>query len=826
MGTMNRWRWARVARVAMGAFLAAGVCGVGSGAAWGAAGEENPSADALLAARLGELAHSTLHSSVVLPPTWLQAIDLLLAAQRLDPKDSRYPRLLIDAQLEARNREGAEGALKAYRALEPNDRVAQVQLIDLYVSQIETADGKLRYLRKLVDDQSIPEAVRSHVAVSAAVVLFARAQEEEARGMLAQAVKLNPLNMEALRLRYQRLENPTAGKRVGLLLEMLRSNPGQPEVIQTLARELGSAGLTDLALEWYARGVSLLRDQGQALSQEVAREYAIELSIGDQPQLAMALAKQLLQADPADLDALMVSALAAAQNGDADAQRSVEGQLIHALLNQAARAKQAAGDKGATTQPIDSPAPANLPDFSADVGKIKAAAPAVRTAYISALTDLAWTELYFKNDAAAAGKVIDTIRQLVPADNITLTRLEGWEFLVAGKPGEAKVKLTAVADRDALAALGLARLEKDKAKAAAQAGRLLDENPTGLLAAFLWNGGRELGARRGSSERGDELRRQVQSFPRDWLGVLDQPQKYYALRFEPLKVGHGFGQPMWARVTVQNIGDRPLTLGDDGVIHRDLWVDAQLRGLNQQPIPAIAYERLGGYLVLRPGQSTSRLVRIDQGVLDNFLKSNPRVAIQLSASVITNPVLTSSGSNPGPAGQRTQLSRLIQRNGFPLDDASAKQAIYAKVTSGTASEQFQNLGLLAAYTQIFRSEKAPDALKPLAAEFVDVIRKAGNDSDPSLGAWASYLHARLLDEPHRLVAVRQMAADPAWQKRLLALVAVQSLPVKAQLDIATGLAAKDADDVVRSYAGAVQQLAQLPTSRPATQEGTTAPARP
>jgi hypothetical protein len=251
-----------------------------------------------------------------------------------------------------------------------------------------------------------------------------------------------------------------------------------------------------------------------------------------------------------------------------------------------------------------------------------------------------------------------------------------------------------------------------------------------------------------------------------------------------------------------------------------------LRGLNQQPIPAIAYERLGGYLVLQPGQNTSRLVRIDQGVLDNFLKSNPRVAIQLSASVITNPVLTSTGSNPGPAGQRTQLSRLIQRNGFPLDDVAAKQGIYVKVTTGTAAERFQNLGLLAAYAQIFRSEKAPDQLKPLSAEFVDVIRKAGNDSDASLGAWASYLHARLLDEPHRLAAIRQMTADGAWQKRLLGLEAVQTLPAKEQLKIAEPLAANDEDDVVRSYAGAVRQMAQLPTSQPASQQGTATPTQP
>jgi hypothetical protein len=65
-----------------------------------------------------------------------------------------------------------------------------------------------------------------------------------------------------------------------------------------------------------------------------------------------------------------------------------------------------------------------------------------------------------------------------------------------------------------------------------------------------------------------------------------------------------------------------------------------------------------------------------------------------------------------------------------------------------------------------------------------------------------------------------MSKAPAWQKRLLALVAVQSLPAKQQLEITTPLAEGDRNDVVRSYAEAVKQLAALPTSRPSSEPAT------
>jgi hypothetical protein len=75
--------------------------------------------------------------------------------------------------------------------------------------------------------------------------------------------------------------------------------------------------------------------------------------------------------------------------------------------------------------------------------------------------------------------------------------------------------------------------------------------------------------------------------------------KFYKLTAEPLTVSHAFGQPVLATVTIQNVSDYDITLGDDGTIKPDLWFDAKLIGLVQQVIPAIAYDRIGQQVVLK-----------------------------------------------------------------------------------------------------------------------------------------------------------------------------------------------------------------------------------
>jgi len=159
------------------------------------------------------------------------------------------------------------------------------------------------------------------------------------------------------------------------------------------------------------------------------------------------------------------------------------------------------------------------------VGRVKGLTDAqLRDAYLQSLGSLAWFELYFSGQTIEADRLLGVIRAISDPQNqqtaVFIARMEGWLFLLQGnKPGEAKVKLSAAAEKDPFAALGLVRLyaEEDKAKARAEAQKLLSANGSGLLGAMLYHDLRELGAphfpKKSGSDRGPPNLRQELAVP-------------------------------------------------------------------------------------------------------------------------------------------------------------------------------------------------------------------------------------------------------------------------------------------------------------------------
>ena len=221
------------------------------------------------------------------------------------------------------------------------------------------------------------------------------------------------------------------------------------------------------------------------------------------------------------------------------------------------------GKTAATTQPN------TQVDIAGDIKKLTDANdPNFSSAYAAGLADLAWLEIYFNGKTADAQPYIAALRQLLSADSVTITRLEGWSYLTDGKKDEAKVKLSAVADRDPLSGLGMIRIETgevpaDRVNVAAR--RLLSENPNGLVGAMLIESLRDRVSMMPQSENAAEVHAELDKFPMEWLDFLD-PQKVklmYSIKAEPLKIAHAYGEPIIARITIMNTGNFDLTVARD-----------------------------------------------------------------------------------------------------------------------------------------------------------------------------------------------------------------------------------------------------------------------
>jgi tetratricopeptide (TPR) repeat protein len=795
--------------------------------------EVNP-ADAQLAEMFADLARRTVlqqRGGANLPSVLQETEALYQAARRLNPTEPRWARYLGDVAVEAGDADTAVDAYKALLALDPSHRGAQVRLIDVYVSRMETADAKVAYLRDLLGKNALPDDVRSVAAVRLANLLLERSQRDQAIPMLEQGLRLNPLNIEGLSLRYRLLqEKGTQLEKTGALLALLRANPLQPDIMWALARSVAQAGLVKDSVRWFDATLAVTQRTGRPLSAGLLSDYASALYVSGDAATAQGLLDRALAGDPNALDLWLVRLAIQKETGNKDFKDSVAKAGV-AAFNQLAVVRQQAGIAGATTRPVESADPLTLPDLAADMHAIDGDPTGqLRQAYADVIGDWAWLEVYFAERPDDAQKMIAALRTLLPEGNVVLNRLEGWSYLVKGSADEAKVKLSAAADRDPLSAMGMFRLlSKDPAtkdRATSEARRLVSQNPAGLLGAILWGGLKGEGVQFVPGPHAEPIADALRAFPKEILSLIDHPEMFYAIRPEPVKVSHGFAEPMNIRVTLQNLTDYDLTIGPDGMIKPDFIVNARQRGIGDQVFPLVAHDEFRQVTVLKARTGISQLVRLDQGQLGDYLSLRPNASVQLGVDVITNPVVTQQAVFPSAGGYRNQMPRVIERAGANVLSEAGRQKAVAILTGPNSAEKFRTVQLVGAFVRGLRQDpqaQAQEGARKAADGLEQLLANAANDPSESVQAIASFARALVQSDPDaRVAALRKMANEKPWQTQLLASFAVQGAPEAIQKPLQSSLAEDARDPLVRKYAAArLETLAALP---PTTQTATSQPA--
>jgi hypothetical protein len=795
-----------------------------------------PVASPELADRYASLAQDTLRQKVVLPSHFKEAAALLMAACKLDPNEPRYPRMLFEAMLQIGDSAGALEAIKDYRAIDVphlpeqeqprNDQLAMVNYIDLSARQIQTAEGRFDYYKQILDSRA-PEPVKSHAALRAAQVALERGQADLHDSFLAQALRLNPLNLEALRARLALVEqNGTPVERMGILLSMLKSNPIQPQVTYRVAREVADAGLPEDSILYYAQSADLASRLAQPLGREFALAYASELYLTGKPQLLVgtrSIVDQLIKQNSGDVESLLLRWLAERIGADKDALAKTQHELLNASLNRLLTLRQELGATNATTRPIESTDAIALPNLSDDLTTLKQAKfESLRVPYAQAVSDLAWYLVYVANQPAQASQLLPTLKAILSDKDPIVVRIEGWIFMAQGQADQAAVKLKAVADQDVFAQAGTLLLwaknpaEKDPAMASAR--KLLQEHPSGLLAVMLFDVMRDLNVKLLPRDDADALKERIAQFPKEWLRIIDAPQNFYVISAGMVggKVLFPYGEPMFARVSIKNISPFDLTVGPEGVIRNDLWFDAQLRGLIQQTVTGAAYERLSQALVIKPGHTISQTVRMDQGQLGQILAGNPGPALTFDGHVRTNP--RANGSGPG--GYDVKFGSITERSGFGLNQNTIN-ALTNTIASGTPSEKIRGIELIAAEANAFRgAAQQNDQTKAIIAGLVDTLQKSANDNTPEVATWAVFLTA-VQDPSKRPVIIKTLVSDPDPTRRLLGLLLGNALPADQQKQLASNVQAAVKDPAVQLYTKGMIELADIMASKP-----TTAPTAP
>jgi hypothetical protein len=785
--------------------------------------EDEAIANAALAETLAQRAQMAVSGKQIVPATLRESAALLEAASKLDPTEPRFLRLLTEAYLQIGGDEGRIGAISSlsrYRKLMPDDIGAQIRLIDVFYSQQQTASDCKKYIEQLNDATTLSPEVKAHVFVMAARLSAEQSESQRSKKFIDKALELFPLSPEALKMQYEQLDpNSSAAQRVAVVLQILRSNPGQPWAMMQLGNESAAVGLVDPSLIWYQAGLGLMRRMGIAADPTQLTAYAAELVVADQLHVADQLLGQLLKQNPANSDAALLALLIAKHDGNADKIQSATDQARAALMGKLAHISDTISGRSvsATTQP------ATQVDIPGDVKKlVQVNNPNLTTSYASGLSQLAWVEIYSNGKTADAQQYITALQQLLAPDSVTLTRLEGWSYLIDGKKDEAKVKLSAVAERDPLSELGMIRIETGSVpgeQIVDEARKLLAANPNGLVGAFLIAELRDRVALMPQGPTAEDVHAELDKFPSGWLDFTD-PQKVqtmYSLKAEPLKVAHTFGEPILTRITVTNTSDYDITVDPAGAIRPDIWIDAKIRGIAEQYLTGVAIDRLSGKVLLKPRDSVSLIVRADQDGLANVLMSNPSVEVPLYLSALSNPVTQAAGIIPGPGGYRVQFTKPVERGPSPLNEATI-QTIYTQLVSGPPDVRLHSIELLGTYIRFLRAH-GDDNGKNKATEMSEMVHKSTGDPFQAVRAQASYVTV-ILSEPNAAQAtVQRMLGDESFAMRVLGLEAMPiAYPQAKQKEMAAAVAKDDSDPIVKQLAASLVEVAALPpTSQPATQ---------
>lgn len=836
---MMRATWSRAEDKTAGAAVAAAT-------APAAAAETTPKVEpsSELAARYAALGQDTLRQRIVVAPHFKEAAALIMAAARLDPNEPRYQRMLYEAMLQIHDVNGALKAIKAYRSIfvpslstqeQPvNDQLMMVNYIDLSASQLETAEARLDYYRKMIDTGA-PDAVRSYAAFRASQIARERGDSDLEDKLIGEALKLNPLNLPALRIRYEQLAlRGTPLERIDVLASMLKSNPVQPIVLYRLASETADAGMPEDSLRYYTISANLAGATGTSMGREFAMGYASELYMMGQAQLLVPckeIIKQLLRQDSGDVEALLLRWLCERAGGAADKDNAAKTaqQVLNAALNRVLVLQQMLNGSGngnaaagPATRPVESAEPLALPDLSGDKQKLKDPKfEQLQQPYAQAVTDLAWYLVFVGNDPAKAEKLLPALKTLLPDNEQSLVRIEGWIFKAQGKTDQANVKLKAVADRDVLAQAATlvlwAKNPAEKAPAQEAARKLLSQHCSGLLGAVLLDTLHDLNIKVVARDDGEKIKALLAQFPANLFRIIDAPQTVYSLKAEMAggKVTFLFGEPMICQVTIKNLSPFDLTIGPEGMIHNDLWFDVLMRGLVQKVVTGAAYDRLSQVLVLKPGESMTQSIRIDQGQLSEVLVGNPNPSLTFYGRIRTNP-RGEGGTIPG--GQETQFSSITERTGFGLNPNSVRN-LTSVIAAGAPGERIRSLELMAAELEQLRNQPDTDENKLLITSFLEILQRATEDTNQNVATWATFLNA--VHHPDKRAALMEkLRTDPDPVRRLLSLLIGNSLPPDQQKTMLTQLLASEKDEMVRLYASAMLDIAQVmianPTTAPAT----------
>ena len=677
-----------------------------------------------------------------------QASVLLQFAAKLDPSDLPTLHLLAQAASAAGDVPARRAALRQIIGADPGDLVSQVQYIDLLADDAQKAEDRVAVYQGMLAQTDLDAQVRSEIALRLARLAEARGDAAGCRDTLAQAVKLNDLNVAALRdlaCRAAAESGPdTLANHIKALVALLNANPYQPGAWFAAAQVAQSAGVHDRAAEFLDTAADQARLEGVAPAGDLYLDLAMELAIAGQSAKARALATNLANLPDAPLMALMVDELFAQHHLPVSASTAV-------------------------SQPAS-----RLPEIRRHLAEL-----AKDAQNPSALADAAGADLtILPTPGPDTPAWIDSYAKLVAADDPTLVRLKGWLLFRQGNFDEAQKLLEKTTDP--LAQLGRARVllaTHHSAQAFSILQDLWNANPTGLLALqiVLTTDHPDLTILRltlADSAKAKVVRPLMARLTPALANIHRQPGNAQVVAASFRKAAVGPGEPVLLQIRLTNALDRAVPVGPDGMIKTSIGLAAVAQRVppTGSTVPAGPTTALGLYALedvqrvfrLEPHRIIETTLRVDQGRLADVIDQNPGATYAGAITLLVAPGLISPTEFTAGLGGQAIAAGEFQHAGLALANAADYQRLAQDLTALTGERQMVRITAAATLTAVTKG----DPLSPLVTRLVEALATLAGAQDPLVKtALLRALPVTLPDDLER--SIGRLATDPDPLVRVL-----------------------------------------------------------
>lgn len=200
------------------------------------------------------------------PDDYVITQQLLALAAEFAPEDPELVRARLRAAWAAGDREAVDRLTRRLLQLDPQDTVAQLRLISGRLDAMQTAEERTRAYDRLLGSggASLDPAVRSRLALDAALLARERGDADGFTDKLTLAMQLDPSHKEAASLAWSYfspfLEAPA--DRFEMLLNLLYADPVDPQIHERIAFEAAKAGAFEQASRFHSMATALNQRRG------------------------------------------------------------------------------------------------------------------------------------------------------------------------------------------------------------------------------------------------------------------------------------------------------------------------------------------------------------------------------------------------------------------------------------------------------------------------------------------------------------------------------------------------------------------------------------